>query len=965
MKKTIAFLLGLLVLPAQAGALGIRKRMPESLQVKELKLKNGMTVWLNEDHSQPKVYGAVVVRAGAKDCPGTGIAHYFEHIMFKGTDRIGTVDYAAERPWLDSISAQYDLLSQTRDEAGRAAIQKHINELSLKAADYAIPNEFNRLISRYGGSGLNAATGMDVTYYHNTFMPQYIRQWCWLNSERLLHPVFRLFQAELENVYEEKNRSADDMGDALDKVLQVIFKDQPYGQPIIGTTESLKNPRLSDMDAFYRKYYVASNMGLLLCGDIDADSLEPLLEETFGRVQTGPVPERAVSSMPAITKNAQVGIKLPIPLIKIIAHIQTAPTDFDPDADILDLANGLLTNGKAGLLDSLMNEHVLMAGIAARTAFNDAGIQLLVAVPKLPFGKKQKAINACLRQVERVKRGEFSDERVEELKQEMLQEAETAIETIDERAAVMLDAFSQGHSWNEVIKKIENIRAITRDDIVRVANKYYTDDFITFVKRFGVSGKETLKQPGYKPVEPKNAGGKSDFARELEQMPVSQEKVRVVDMQNDVERLELTPHVKLYAKSNPMNDVFSFTLRYLDGSLEHQPMLKHLASYLDQLGTDSLKKQQLEAAWLHLGVTMEIEAGTGEFKFTLTGRDAQLQPALHLLRHFMRRAKTDENALKEIRQGVKVDYKGFGKQKDDVLAPMLRYAMFGKRSPNLRQMSVKEVKAMTSQDLMALFDEVQSYECELEYCGQLPAGEVAALAQSELRLERCSKPWGIWYDKMQEPTENIVYFYHVPKSRQNLVATYEMLRPAPTWAERVLAKTWSNYMGGGMSSVLFQNVREFRSLAYSTGGSLRQPGFVRHGQDPLAYITATGTQADKTRQVMHIVDSLLHQMPMEEENMEAARQEIINDVQNTYPSFRGMTGYVASHYRNGFTEAPERYYAELAPKVTSLQVEQFHREQVSRNKRVWIVIGDRKQTDFKELGKYGKVVELKKSDIYR
>lgn len=216
------------------------------LQVRELKLSNGMTVWLNEDHTQPKVFGAVVVRAGAKDCPNTGIAHYFEHIMFKGTDRIGTVDYAAERPWLDSISAQYDQLSQTTAPQRRADIQRHINELSLRAADYAIPNEFSRLIAKYGGSGLNAATGPDMTYYYNTFLPQYIRQWCHLNAGRLVNPVFRGFQGELENVYEEKNRSADNMlAAALEKAMRAIFKDQPYAWPVIGSTENLKNPRLS------------------------------------------------------------------------------------------------------------------------------------------------------------------------------------------------------------------------------------------------------------------------------------------------------------------------------------------------------------------------------------------------------------------------------------------------------------------------------------------------------------------------------------------------------------------------------------------------------------------------------------------------------------------------------------------------------------------------------------------------
>ena len=199
------------------------------LQVKEAKLSNGMTVWLNEDHSQPKVYGAVVVKAGAKDCPNTGIAHYFEHILFKGTEEMGTVDYQAEKPWLDSISAKYDQLAATKDEAQRLLIQKDISRLSQKASEYAIPNEFNRLISKYGGSELNAGTSWDFTFYHNIFTPQYMAQWCWLNSDRLINPVFRLFQGELETVYEEKNMYSDDMMSmATERVLAELFQDQPY-----------------------------------------------------------------------------------------------------------------------------------------------------------------------------------------------------------------------------------------------------------------------------------------------------------------------------------------------------------------------------------------------------------------------------------------------------------------------------------------------------------------------------------------------------------------------------------------------------------------------------------------------------------------------------------------------------------------------------------------------------------------
>ncbi len=207
MKRIVLFFLCSILcigLNAQSEAVKAQIYTSDPLEVKELKLKNGLTVWMNEDHSQPKVFGAVVVKAGAKDCPNTGIAHYFEHMMFKGTDKIGTIDYASEKILLDSIALKYDELATTSDETKRKTIQKEINNLSIKASDFAIPNEYDRLISKYGGSGLNAGTSYDMTVYFNEFSPQYFRQWAEINSERLLNPVFRLFQSELETVYEEK-----------------------------------------------------------------------------------------------------------------------------------------------------------------------------------------------------------------------------------------------------------------------------------------------------------------------------------------------------------------------------------------------------------------------------------------------------------------------------------------------------------------------------------------------------------------------------------------------------------------------------------------------------------------------------------------------------------------------------------------------------------------------------------------
>lgn len=935
------------------------------LEVKELKLSNGMTVWLNEDHSQPKVFGAVVVKAGAKDCPNTGIAHYFEHIMFKGTDRMGTTDYAAEKPWLDSISAQYDLLSKTKDEAERTRIQMHINELSLKAADYAIPNEFNRLISKYGGSGLNAGTGHDLTFYHNSFLPQFIEQWCWLNSERLMKPVFRGFQGELENVYEEKNRAADALGDARDKVFSAVFKTQPYAYPLIGSTENLKNPRLSEMDAFYKKYYVASNMGLILCGDIKADSaLTALLEKTFGRVQTGPVPERMKSPMPTIAAGEREEIKLPIPLIGAEALVFKAPTDFEADANALELANKLLYNGKAGLLDSLVNEHKLMMAAAVSASLDDAAGSAIVVIPNL-FGKMKKAEARVMEQIKKVMDGDFTDEQMEALKQEMLMEAEQNIETIGNRSDVLIDAFSKGRTWQDVLHKMEGIRRLTKADVVAAAKKYYGANYITLAKKYGTSKKETLKQPGYKPISPKNMDAKSAFAQQLEQIPVKDTAIHTVDFNRDITIKQLNSHVTLYHKENPINDVFSFTIRYKDGEL-HTPAQKIMADYLSQLGTDSLKKQQLEQAWQRIGTTMEIVPGDVAFSINLTGPDSQLKSALQLLAHFLHSVKGDSDALKDVKDEDKVERKSFGKQKDDVLRPVLHRIIYGDKSSYLTQLNKKEVKSLTDEDLLTLFRELQQYDCELFYCGRQSIAYVADEAQRILPLAQCTKPQADTFRPFLQYDEPVVYFFNVPKSRQNYVVSYDAIGALPSIEERVKFKLWDEYFGGSMSSVLFQNVREFRSLAYSTGGSSFTKSLALHPEAIQGYVTVTGTQSDKTLEALSTIDSLLHQISIKENNLEASRQSVLNDIQNTYPTFRTLGKYVANQLRDGYSSDPNADIARGIPAVTTQDIQQFLQQHVaSNNNRVWIVIGDKKLTDMKALARFGKVIELKKEDVYR
>jgi len=950
------------------------------LEVREIKLSNGLTVWLNEDHSQPKVYGALVVKAGAKDCPNTGIAHYLEHVLFKGTQHIGTVNYDEEKVWLDSISMKYNELSQisemvngqrsTVNAEKRLAIQADISRLSQRAADYVIPNEFNRLISKYGGSALNASTSWDVTEYHNTFSPQFLEQWCELNSERMLTPVFRLFQGELETVYEEKNRAADDIAmAAVERVMAVAFKGHPYQYPIIGSTENLKNPRLSDMEDFFRKYYVAGNMGLMLSGDFSADTITPLLERTFGRLPKGEAPNHPNDHSLQPFNGETLDIKLNIPLMKAVGLLFRGPLNTDKDYRALQLAMRLLSNdNETGMLDSLRTAHKVMFALSENFALHEAGAVGLLVIPKIPFGSKKKAERLCWQQIERVKAGDFTEDKLTELKQVMLRNIEDELETVISRAQLMGEVFSQGRTWGDYLNEMEAIKTITKADVVAAANRYLlTGHYLRGVKRFGSYPKDKVSQPNYKPVVPKHAREQSAYAKELAKLPVADCAPRLIDLERDAEITPLTDHTILYRVENPVNDIFSLSLKWHKGRRD-DPRLALVEPYLTELGTDSLTKHQLGEARQRLGTTIETTLTDNYLMLTITGFERNLEPSLLLLRHFLTSLQSDEKATKELADEYKMDYKQLGRTNSSVHQMVLQKLLKGDRSPYLQQPTVAEAKKMTGEELLRLFDDVRQHDCSVLYSGTRSSKEVAALCQSALSPIITSTKGGVGQDA--PPLEGVgeapvVYVYDMPDSRQTLIGTYCAIKPSLTDKEEAQLRLWSQYMSGGMSSLLFQEIREFRAMAYSTGGQDITPNRARHSDYPSGFIAYLGTQGDKAMQALAVLDSLMNQMIVNEQNVAAAKQEILNDINNSYPSFRQMANYVSTYRMNGYKEDPRASLSRLVPTLTSDDMTDFYRANIQQKPRVYYIIGNKKQLDLQQLSKYGRLVMLEKDDVMR
>lgn len=943
----------------------MRGQESSALKVTQTTLSNGLTVWLNEDHSQPKVFGGVVVKAGAKDCPNTGIAHYFEHIMFKGTDKIGTTNYKAEKVYLDSIAAKYELLSQTKDEMGRRAIQKDINRLNLKASQYAIPNEFPNLVAKYGGSGLNAGTSFDYTGFYNTFSPQYIAQWAELYSERFINPVFRLFQGELETVYEEKNMYADNMiTSAIEKAESIYFGTCPYAYPIIGSSENLKNPRLSDMEAFFKKYYVASNMGLILCGDFDSSTIIPLLEKTFGKIVRGVAPNRQTVEKTPLANQETVRIKVHIPLVKGEALIYSGPKEKEADAPALDLAVALLSNNnKTGYLDSLTNNNKLMMAMAMRYALTDAGVVGFGFVPNVPFGSLKKAEKMCMAQVERLKRGDFSTSTLEALKLLALRNADSKIENITDRAFLMGEVFQQDRTWNDYLAQKASIARLTKEDIVRVANKYFNDNYVKFRKKYGSYPKDNIAKPNFTPIKPKDMNVSSDYAKKLEEMPIKQIPPRLMDFNKDVETVNINPHATLYATRNPLNDLFSLSLIYHKGTLS-DARLDAVAEYLDAIGTDSLSKQRFGRALQKLGTTLSLDATASSFSINISGFDRNLAPSLRLLGQLMRQPKNNEKALKKIITGLKMSSKSFDKDADEIAAAMLEKVSNGERSTYLTHMSIDEAKQLKGDDLLQIFNSLTGTECSVAYSGNLQPSDVAQMVSQSLPVDKAEQAGPDVHRLFRAVTEPVVYFYDMPSARQSIIQTYQTLKPCPNPTDRAKFVLWGNYFGNGFSSLLFQEIREFRAYAYyAYGNSITN--YPRHAVDATGYTTKLSTQTDKTISALGVLDSLFTNMPVREKNIKTIKQEIINQINNSYPSFRSVGKSIAFYKRQGYTEDPRSYLVEQLPQISVDDVATFYKDNVARIPKAIIVVGNKKNLPMKELEKYGRIIELKKSDIYR
>lgn len=909
--------------------------------VKEFILHNGLTVWISTDSSDSKVFGQVVVRAGAKETPNSGVAHYFEHIMFKGTQRIGTVDYEQEAPILKEITKQYSKLQTAKNSAEREKVQSKINELNIEATKYAIPNDFNHLISKYGGSGLNAGTSYDYTLFYNSFSPQYLEHWCELNSERMIAPVFRLFQSELETVYEEKNMYSNNIStEPIQRIMERLAAPHPYRYPIIGSTEALKSPDIRAMEEFFREYYYAENMALILTGDIKEEGLLPLLERTFGRIKSGGrKPLQLPQPMP-FNGHEKMTIKVPIPFVKGLGFIWHTVPNNHPDQVALSLVQSLLNNdGKTGLLDRLTIDGKVMEAAAINFALNDMGLFGVYIMPKL-LQSSYLVKRRIQKAIDRIKRGDFSTQALEEVKQSLYKANLLQLESSEQKAKLLSSLFAQNETWSDLMRELDLLSSISKEEVVEVAQRYLDGNYLEIKKQTGRYAVEKLPKPPYQPVKAPNQGAKSEFSRYLETLEIPKLPMKYLDFKKDAEQRDLSANdlVRLYKVGNEINDLFSLDLLFFRQSYYH-PLQTYLEQYLDLVGGAEMSAHELNQRLQSLGATITYESKPSFFCIRISGFDHYLSETIALVGSILNDIKVEKPQIKKIIEARKISDRAIKADITELSKRLLDLARYGEKAPYKADLSLPQLRRITAQELVTDFHQLLQSELDIHYTGKLDIEKVASCIKSSFNLDAISECGeGYFYVPSILPSGNRILLHNEPSATQVVIKGYLPMGVLSDYEKSIL-RVYSTYLGSGMSSLLFQEIREYRSLAYSVSSFASfAPHSIHDGQtDLLVYLS---TQTDKLLEVIELLNKLIHRSPDDPNRLEIAINTLRSDVRSTYPAMRMKSRTIASHIRQGYNKDIALIIEDNLKSITLQEVLDFHIDKVIKSPITLSMIGN-------------------------
>ncbi|MDR0989728.1 MAG: insulinase family protein [Prevotellaceae bacterium] len=936
--------------------------------LKSFKLKNGLTVYIWEDSSKSDVYGAVGIRTGSANDPVeyTGLAHYLEHVMFKGTDKISTLDWATEKPIYEQIIAKYDQMADEADPVKKEAIKKEINELTIEEAKYSVSSEFFNLMESIGSKNVNAGTSYDLTYYHNSFPTYQIGKWLQISSQRFIDPVFRSFQTELETVYEEYNRSQDNPNTATNEFLMGnAFKGTPYARPIIGLPEHLKNPRLSKLIEFYNQWYVPENMVLILVGNVNAQQISRQIAATFGRLRNRPLPERKKYTDSNIKGRTQYNAKLGYQPSVIMVY-PGVPAGH-PDEKPLELAMSLISNSSnTGTMDKLTIDGDISGGGAFPMTLREQGRNIIQVVPlydnnQRRYESNKSAERKALKAIEQVAAGEFEDWVIDALKINLCRDFDLQMEDNESRAQLLLNAFINEEDIQKALNYRDEVMSITNEDIRRVAKKYLGPDYMAFHIEEGKNKSQSnkTKKPDYKPIDTPE-GKESLYATQFKNIPIGQVDEKFMDF-SDVQTRELNTYSKMYYVPNPENNVFSMTLRYGAGTRQF-PKLSIAATLMNNAGImGAYEPQALKEQLSRINATFSMSADADYLYINMRGYESTLKDACLLLSQQISFPKLDDKQLERIK-GQMIGSRMMRKKNVSILNSALnQYIRYKDKSNYIDELTDKQVIELQRSELTGDIVRASNYAFELFYCGNAPCDSVYKVVSTSLPLVANERQTASPQDKELAPIkENTVYFLSNNDAEQAQIFFYLPME-AYDKKDDVVRNAFYQYFSGGFSGLVLNEIREKRSMAYTAGAYITEPN--KPG-NPTYLMGSIGTQNDKANDALDIFMGLINNMPQNADRMANIKSYMRQEALSTHPDFRYKAQYLRIYQRMGYAGDPAEENLAKIDALTFDDIVKFYETHIKGKPYVIGILGNSKSIDQKRLEQYGKVVKLSENRLF-
>ena len=923
-------------------------------------LSNGLKIYMSVNKEQPRIQTYIAVRVGSKNDPSetTGLAHYLEHIMFKGSEQLGTMDYEAEKPMLDEIERLYEVYRTRTDPAEREAIYHQIDSVSYEASKLAIPNEYDKLMAMIGADGTNAFTSDDMTVYQEDIPSNQIDNWARIQADRFRHGVIRGFHTELEAVYEEKNMSmARDDEKLWESIPQLLYPHHPYGQQTtIGTQEHLKNPSITNIKKYKEEYYVPNNMAICVSGDFKPSEMVAAIKKYFGDWKpSAGVPQLQYGPEDPITAPLVKDVYGPeAEQLAIAWRIPGAP-DLKNSA-VAEIAGSILSNGHAGLMDlNIIQQQKALEADAMANIQPDYGYFLAMGAPKQ--GQTLEGVrDLLLEEVRKLAAGEFDDALIESTVNNIKLMKMRQLEHNRARAMACVYAFINGISWKDAAGELARYEAVTREDVLAWAGEFLGDNnYAVVYKRQGDDPTiQKISAPKITPIAT-NRDSQSEFLTLIQNSGVKPIEPVFVDFSRDMSCFDLAPGVNMLYKKNVLNDIFELDFIYNKGTAD-DPALSLAFDYLQYLGTESMSASDIASRMYSLACSFRMTAGANQSTVSISGLGENMAEALRTVRALAEGAVPDEAVLDNLKADELKSRSDARFNQRRCFSALSNYAIYGPEYVRSMSLDNKGVEAVTSDQLLSKVRDLFSYGCEVLYYGPMSEAEVKAAVP----FEGSYTPLPEKYPTALQTPEAKVFVAPFPANNTYYVQ-YSNRGEKFDIAGEPARTLFNEYYGGGMNSVVFQEMREARGLAYSASSYLATPAY----KDGTFYFNAfIATQNDKLPKAVEAFDDIINNMPESEAAFAIAKEAL----DGRYRTQRTTGMSVLRAYRRcrarGLSEPEDKAVFEALPSLTLSDVKATHAQWVKGRTYCYAVLGDPKEIDMQFLSTLGPVKILSSEEIF-